>query len=125
MIIFPSDEFLEVQFFLSDLPDSWISFAPTIAATPLGSVRIIGTACVGCTVEVFQSHLDSGEGLTFVGETTADSSGAFTVTVASLSSSAPYLTATATKVNGTTSEFSWAVFESTIHSVFLPLVARD
>jgi CSLREA domain-containing protein len=107
-----------------DLPDSWISFAPTIAATTLGSVRITGTACAGCTIEVFQSHLDSGEGLTFVGETTADGGGAFTVTVGSLSAGAPYLTATATDGTNTTSEFS-AVFESTIKQVYLPLVLRD
>jgi parallel beta-helix repeat protein len=105
------------------VPGGWTPSAPIIAATALGSVHITGTACVGCTVEVFQSHLDSGEGLTFVGETTADSSGAFTVTVDSLSSSAPYLTATATDAANNTSEFS-AVFESTIKQVYLPLVLR-
>jgi hypothetical protein len=105
-------------------PGGWTPSAPTIAATTLGSVRITGTACAGCTVEVFQSHLDSGEGLTFVGETVADSSGAFTVTVSSLSSGAPYLTATATDATSTTSEFS-DVFESTVSSVYLPFVLRE
>jgi titin len=106
------------------LPDSWISFAPVIAATTLGSVHITGTACAGCSVEVFQSHLASGEGLTFVGDTIADSSGTFTVTVDSLSPSEPYLTATATNATDTTSEFS-DVFESTIKKVYLPLVVRN
>lgn len=104
-------------------PDGWTPSAPTIVATTLGSVRITGTACAGCTIEVFQSHLDSGEGLTFVGETVADSSGAFTVTVSSLTAGAPYLTATATDATNTTSEFS-DVFESTVSSVYLPLALR-
>ena len=106
------------------VPGGWTPSAPTIVATTLGSVCITGTACAGCTIEVFQSHLDSGEGLTFVGETVANSSGAFTVTVDSLSPGAPYLTATATDGAHNTSGFS-DVFESTISSVFLPLVLRD
>jgi len=79
--------------------------APTITHVLAGSV--LGTACPGCIVEVFENGDTDGEGETYVGNTTANASGAFTVTVSSLS--APYLTATATDAVSGTSEFS-AVF---------------
>ena len=103
-------------------PGGWTPEAPVIVATLMGSVQIVGTACAGCTVEVFQSHLDSGEGLTFVGEAVADGVGTFIVTADSLPQ--PYLTATATDGANNTSGFS-DVFESTISSVYLPLVLRE
>ena len=78
--------------------------APVIVTTTLGSVNVVGTACAGCTVEVFENSDTDGEGETYVGDTTATASGAFTVTVSSLNN--PYLTATATDAISGTSEFS-------------------
>jgi hypothetical protein len=99
--------------------------APVIITTTQGSVKIVGTACAGCTVEVFRNSDTDGEGETYIGNTTATSSGAFTVTVSSLSQ--PYLTATATDAISGTSEFS-AVFTSTVTgggNVYLPLIMRN
>jgi uncharacterized repeat protein (TIGR01451 family) len=78
---------------------------PVITHVLPGSVS--GTACPGCIVEVFENGDTDGEGETYMGDTTADASGAFTVTVSYLTQ--PYLTATATDAISGTSEFS-AVF---------------
>jgi hypothetical protein len=102
--------------------------APVIMTTTAGSVNIVGTACAGCTVEVFENSDTDGEGETYVGNTTATASGAFTVTVSYLTK--PYLTATATDETDGTSEFS-DVFEATVElapptgSVYLPIVMRN
>jgi parallel beta-helix repeat protein len=96
--------------------------APVIVTTTVGSVNVLGTACAGCTVEVFENGDTDGEGETYVGDTTATASGAFTVTVSSLSK--PYLTATATDAVSGTSEFSM-VFTATelagVGNIYLPL----
>jgi hypothetical protein len=102
--------------------------APVIVTTTTGSVNIIGTACSNRTVEVFQNSDNDGEGEDYVGEATADASGAFTVAVTSLNR--PYLTATATDVISGTSEFS-AVFTITVPlapatgPVYLPIIMRN
>lgn len=102
--------------------------APVIVTTTVGSVNVVGTACAGCTVEVFENSDTDGEGETYVGNTTATASGAFTVTVSSLSK--PYLTATATDVVSGTSEFS-AVFTATVplappvSPVYLPIILNN
>ncbi|MBN1217951.1 MAG: CSLREA domain-containing protein [Anaerolineae bacterium] len=102
--------------------------APVIVTTTVGSVNIIGTACANCTVEVFQNSDTDGEGETYVGGTTADGSGNFTVTVTSLAQ--PYLTATASDVISGTSEFS-GVFSVTVPlappagPVYLPIILRN
>ncbi len=102
--------------------------APVIVTTTVGSVNVVGTACPGCTVEVFENGDTDGEGETYVGDTTANASGAFTLTVSSLSD--PYLTATATDVVSGTSEFS-AVFTATVPlapsvgPLYLPIILRD
>jgi hypothetical protein len=98
--------------------------APVIVATISGSVNIVGTACSRCTVEVFENGDTDGEGETYVGDTTADASGAFTFTVSSLSD--PYLTATATDAVSGTSEFS-AVFTATtvIRPLYLPIILKN
>lgn len=89
--------------------------APVIAATTgSGPVSITGTACPGCTVEVFENSDDDGEGETYIGSGVADGNGNFTVTVSSQSK--PYLTATATDVISGTSEFS-PVFPYSISGV--------
>jgi hypothetical protein len=102
--------------------------APVIVTTTVGSVNIVGTACAGCTVEVFGNGDTDGEGETYIGDTTATSSRAFTLTVSSLSQ--PYLTATATDVISGTSEFS-DVFTATVElaspggPVYLPIILRN
>jgi uncharacterized delta-60 repeat protein len=99
---------------------------PQILATNSGSVEAVGTACPGCTVELFENSDTDGEGERYVGSTTASASGAFTITVGSLSEL--YLTATATDAFSGTSEFS-SFFTATVpiydHEVFLPLIMRD
>ncbi len=98
--------------------------APVIMTTTVGSVNVVGTACADCTVEVFENSDADGEGETYVGDTTATTSGAFTVTVSSLSD--PYLTATATDARGT-SEFS-EVFTATVpvgRNVYLPIILKN
>jgi hypothetical protein len=101
--------------------------APAIVTTTVGSVNVVGTACAGCTVEVFENSDTNGEGETYIGSTTATASGAFTVTVNSLSD--PYLTATATGVVSGTSEFS-AVFAATVPlapptgPIYLPIILK-
>jgi len=98
--------------------------SPVIVTTTAGSVNVVGTACPGCTVQVFANSDTDGEGETYVGSVTATASGAFTVTVSFLGK--PYLTATATRAISGTSEFS-AVFTSTVTGgkVYLPLVLRE
>jgi hypothetical protein len=99
--------------------------APVIVTTTEGSVHVVGTACAGCTVEVFENSDADGEGETYIGDTTATTSGAFTVTVSSLSDS--YLTATATDATDGTSEFS-AVFTATVpvgRNVYLPIILKN
>jgi len=99
--------------------------APVIVTTTLGSVHVVGTACPGCAVELFENGDAGGEGETYVGDATADSGGAFTVTVTYLSD--PYLTATATDAVSGTSEFS-AVFTATVtgrRSIYLPVTLRN
>jgi parallel beta-helix repeat protein len=102
--------------------------APVIFTTTLGSVNIVGTACPDCTVEVFENGDTDGEGETYVGDTTATASGAFTVTVSYLTK--PYLTATATDAISGTSEFS-AVFTATVplappvSPIYLPIILKN
>jgi hypothetical protein len=101
--------------------------APVIVTTTVGSVNIVGTACPSCSVEVFENSDTDGEGETYVGTTTADAGGDFTLTIGSLSD--PYLTATATDGRGT-SEFS-AVFTATVpltpdvSPTYLPLILNN
>ena len=98
---------------------------PEIVTTTLGSVHVVGTACPGCTVELFTNGDTDGEGETYVGEDIADGSGAFSITVTYLDD--PYLTATATGAVSGTSEFS-AVFTATVtghRSIYLPVTLRN
>jgi len=99
--------------------------APVIVTTTLGSVHVVGSACPGCTVELFENGDTDGEGETYVGHATAGATGAFTVVVTHLND--PYLTATATDASSGTSEFS-AVFTATVMSditVYLPLALKN
>jgi len=94
--------------------------APSISTTFMSSVTIEGTACVGCTVEVFSNPDTEGQGKTYLGSTVA-SGGTWSLTVPCISGG--YLTATATDGTDGTSEFS-SVFTSTVHCTFLPLIMR-
>jgi len=92
--------------------------APVIIAAAPESVT--GTACPGCTVEVFSD--DADEGRLYEGIAVADSTGHFVFekggTVAG-----PYITATATDGEGNTSEFSTPRLAR--DWLYLPLISRD
>jgi len=80
--------------------------SPQIFEFDIAMGSVTGTACANCIVEIFS---DSGnEGKVFEGQTTADSSSAFTYEH-DVSFTGPYLTATATDADGTTSEFSFVL----------------
>lgn len=69
---------------------------------------VSGTACAGCTVEVFESDSDPsghGEGRRMIGGGVAAGGGAFAIAVCGVGSG-DEVTATATDADGNTSEFS-------------------
>jgi hypothetical protein len=79
--------------------------------------NITGTACPGCTVEIFVADnvppdqndtfgVPHGEGRTYLATGTADGSGNFSIALACGQPSGIELTSTATDSNGNTSEFS-------------------
>lgn len=83
--------------------------APQITSASLTTVD--GTACNNCLVELFFAQTndsfdtnDGGEGKTYIGQSTANGSGNFSITGLSLSEG-DLLTATATDALGNTSEF--------------------
>lgn len=94
---------------------------PVIAGVVPGSAHVEGTACPGCTIELFESGDDDGEGEVYLGSGAAGNFGDFSIVVPAISR--PYLTATATDAAGNTSEFS-AVFETNWRAVFLPIVFK-
>jgi len=75
--------------------------APAITGGGPGSLS--GTACAGCTVEVFSDAAD--EGAIYEGTATANAAGQWTLAKAA-GFAGPFLTATATNAAGSTSEFS-------------------
>ncbi|QIN84367.1 hypothetical protein GBA63_18260 [Rubrobacter tropicus] len=82
-----------------------LNFPVIETATPLA---VTGTACVGCTVEVFIADSATGpygEGKTFIGSSVAGPDGTFSVPVTGVASG-DRVTATATDTTGNTSEFS-------------------
>jgi hypothetical protein len=80
--------------------------SPQIFGFDIDMGSVTGTACANCTVEIFSDRVN--EGKLFEGQTQADSSGAFTYEHG-VSFSGPYLTATATDADGSTSEFSFVL----------------
>jgi CSLREA domain-containing protein len=89
-----------------DAPANDSISAPGIAGATTSAVT--GSACAGCTVEVFVAQPDpsgAGEGKTLVGSGTASSSGDFTVPISS-ALAGEKVTATATDAGGNTSQFS-------------------
>jgi parallel beta-helix repeat protein len=77
--------------------------APRITAKNLAAGTAGGTACAGCTVEVFSAADDEGQ--IYEGTDVADGSGAWAL-VAGHAFAGPNLTATATDAAGNTSPFS-------------------
>jgi uncharacterized repeat protein (TIGR01451 family) len=98
---------------------------PFILSAPGGAGTVTGTACPGCTVEVFANEANDGEGRYYWGSTVAEPVGAWSLAVSSLPF--PFLTATATEPGIGTSEFS-AVYTAAIpvlHSASLKIVDRE
>ncbi|MBN1147196.1 MAG: hypothetical protein JXA78_08070, partial [Anaerolineales bacterium] len=97
---------------------------PVIVTATLGSLNISGTACVGCTVEVFENGDNDGEGERYIGSAIADTNGDFILAVPFITR--PYLTATATDATDGTSEFSAVYYAVGIPAevIFLPLVVK-
>jgi hypothetical protein len=83
---------------------------------------IEGTACAGCTIEIFSNLNDEGEGWWYQGSLLADASGSFSGTLGRLEFS--FVTATAADPVLGTSQFSSVYPYETIHIQFLPLTRR-
>jgi parallel beta-helix repeat protein len=81
--------------------------APIIFDFDLRAGAVTGTACAGCTIEIYSDRSD--EGTKFEGQTTADSNGAFAFKKGA-PFAGPYLTATATDKDGNASQFSTPTF---------------
>jgi len=104
-------------------PNELLNF-PVISSVTAESVT--GTACAGCTVEVFIADPDPsghGEGKTFVGSGRADGTGNFNVAISGINAG-DRITATATDGDGNTSEFSANVQWPQL-GIYLPLLVRQ
>jgi hypothetical protein len=90
-------------------PNNFLNY-PEFGAFSDGGKTLNGTACASCLVELFLSDNDPsghGEGKTFVTDTHADPTGAFSINLCGLGlSQNDIVTATATDLPGNTSEFS-------------------
>ena len=84
-------------------PDPSTPQPPTILNFDLDAGIVSGMACANCIVEIFSDGDD--EGAIFEGQAVADSNGAFTFEKG-VPLTGPFLTATATDPDGSTSEFS-------------------
>ena len=88
-----------------DGPNDQLNFPVISMASPQ---QVSGTACAGCTVEVFVADSGAnayGEGKAFLASTTAGGDGRFSVALSGVAVGS-YVTATATDAAGNTSEFS-------------------
>jgi len=72
-----------------------------LSGTVCGPARKLGSACVGCTVDVYSDGEDEGQ--TYEGSAVAGPDGAFE---ADVDADGPNVTATATDANGSTSPFA-------------------
>lgn len=80
--------------------------APLINDLDLSDGQVTGTACAGCSVEVFSD--DGDEGATYEGQATADAHGVFTFHKRGAFAH-PSITMTATDIEGNTSQLSQLV----------------
>ena len=109
------------------LPIDFVDIPPSIDPPALeqysaGSLTLTGRACTGCRVEVFANPDAQPAGTVYLAATTANSAGAFTVTLSSRPPSS-FLHVTATDPPGTTSEFS-AGLNIHLRTIYLPAVLR-
>ncbi|MGD8604764.1 MAG: NosD domain-containing protein, partial [Anaerolineales bacterium] len=93
----------------ADFGANYLQNFPVISSATTSTIQ--GTACLGCTVEVFGSDEDPsgyGEGISPIGLGVTNSSGHFSISVDPLATVGicDYVTATATDANGNTSEFA-------------------
>jgi len=106
-------------------PNEQLNFPVLDLAT---TASVSGTACAGCTVEIFVAEADAsgyGQGKTFVGSGSVDGTGHFNVAVSGVKAG-DEVTATATDAHGNTSEFSAnVVAQAPRLDVFLPLLVRQ
>jgi uncharacterized membrane protein len=110
------------------LPAPTLSSANTTSVSGTSRTRS-NQACAGCTIEIFiadktsandPSGDNAGEGKTFIGSGTTNSSGAFTVNVSGVAQG-QLVTATATDTLGNTSQFSTnMVVGGTTNRIALP-----
>jgi titin len=90
------------------------------STTTIGTLDVVGTACPGCIIEVFQGFYLHGEGETYIGNVTADESGDFLLSGVVIEDD--FITATSTDPVLGTSEFSNMY---TLHlNLFFPIVNR-
>ena len=85
------------------------------------AMTVTGTACAGCTVELFESGDTEGEGWYYLNKTMADAEGDFAFTV--YFTSYPVLTATATDATDGTSEFSGVFWQDRAY-LFMPIIVK-
>jgi parallel beta-helix repeat protein len=100
------------QIYFFEVPEP---LAPAPLLTGWDGETVSGTACAECQVEVFANPDSRPAGHTYLGTTTAAGDGSFSLTVGPGYS---FLAATATDVEGTTSEFSTSPY------VYLPLIVK-
>ena len=94
--------------------------APVIVAVSSWPVHVTGSACAGCTVEIFTNSLDDNEGEIYLGSGVATTGGVFDIPVSSM----PYAHTTATATNDAdgTSEFSTIFTATVVRTLYLPLL---
>jgi hypothetical protein len=85
--------------------------------------KLLGRSCPSCVIEVFENDNNDLASKAFIADGTADSGGAFLLTLPELSHNPPFLAVTATDVAGTTSEV-YPVPACSSHSIYLPLITR-
>jgi parallel beta-helix repeat protein len=93
---------------------------PAPVITTVTATAVSGTACPGCTVEVFSDAED--EGRIYEGSAVANAAGAFTFAKPA-GLTGPFVTATATDQDGNTSEFSAAQRVSR-KQIYLPMILK-
>lgn len=102
--------------------DTPASLPSALTYAPASHV-IAGAACANCQVELFASATLTPTSLVYLGTVAANVSGVFSLTLQT-HPPLPFLTATATDPNGTTSELAGTLKISTDFRLYLPLVMR-